>query len=283
LKTLFCTLLLLAVAASLVGAAGYQIKWYSINSGGGLVSGGGYNLNSTIGQPAAGFVKSTSYLHWVGFWAGEVPTPAVASKVSDAKLWPDGTFVSIAAKIATSDAGDFASFFYIEEETRASGIRVSTPGGPIATLARGKRVNVIGTLGTTPAGERELTGPIVVIISSRDPLLPLWMTNKTVGGGDYGDPGIGLGQYGVLGGYGTINVGLLIQTWGKVIANGTDYVLINDGSGTPVRVDTSTLSDPPDMDEYVTVIGLSSLYLYEPGADRLRLILPRDDADVDWP
>ena len=52
-------------------AADYQINWYSINSGGGLVTGGGYNLNSTIGQPAAGFVKNTSYLHWVGFWVGE--------------------------------------------------------------------------------------------------------------------------------------------------------------------------------------------------------------------
>ena len=271
-------LLLLLVAGAGVCAAGYQINWYSINSGGGLVTGGGYKLNSTIGQPAAGFVKNTSYLHWVGFWAGEVPAPAMASKVSDAKLWPDGTFVSIAAKIATSDAGDFAGCFYIEEETRASGIRVSTPGGPIATLARGNKVNVIGTLGTTPAGERELTGPIVVIVSSRDPLLPLGMTNKAIGGGDYGDPGIGLGQYGVANGFGTSNIGLLIQTWGKVTAKNTGYVEINDGSGTPVRVDTSTLADPPDMDEYVTVIGLSSLY-----TGRLRLILPRDDTDMGRP
>ena len=280
MRTTIIVLMILAATGTAVGQ-GYQINWYSINSGGGLVSGGGYNLNSTIGQPAAGFVKNTSYLHWVGFWAGEVPTPTVAAKVSDAKLWPDGTFVSIAAKIATSDAGDFANCFYVEELDRSSGMRVAVSPGLIIDLLRGKKVNVIGTMGTTPTGERELTGPIVIVVGTETPLTPLGMTNKTVGGGDYGDPEIGLGQYGVLGGSGTTNVGLLIQTWGRVKAKDTDYVEIDDGSGTPVRVDTTTLSDPPDMDEYVTVIGLSSLY--KPDADRLRLILPRDDADIDWP
>ena len=280
MKTTFSAALLIVVSAcACLAQASYQMSRYSINSGGGLVSGGAYRLNSSLGQSTAGFVENTNFLHWVGFWAGEVPTPTVAPTVSDAKLWPDGMFVSIAAKIATSDASGFGDFFYIEEETRASGIRVSTPGGPIASLARGNRVNVIGTLGTTPAGERELTGPIVVIVSSRDPLLPLGMTNRGVGGGDLGDPAAGLGQYGVADGTGLNNIGLLIKSWGRVIETGKDYIVMDDGSSTPVRVSTAGMSKLPGVDDYITVVGISSIY--KPGADRLRLVLPRTRGDID--
>ena len=282
--TLLITMALLGLVAS--GAiAQYQINWYSINSGGGLVTGGGYKLNSTIGQPAAGFVQNASFLHWIGFWAGEVPNPTIVGAVSAAKLLQDGTFASISGKIATTSETDFSGFFYIEEADRSSGIRVAVPAGPIAGLARGSTVNVIGTMGTTSAGERQLTGPIVIIVGSATPLLPLGMNNVTLGGGKLGVPP--LGQYGVTGGFGVNNVGLLVQTWGRVVETGVGYVVIYDGSvdgsGTaiPVRVSTTGLAVPPGMDEYVTVIGISSLYM--PGAERLRLVLPRGDLDIGRP
>jgi hypothetical protein len=262
-------------------AADYKIDWYSVNSGGGLVAGGSYKLNSSIGQPAAGFVQSASFLQWVGFWAGEVPTPTAASTIAGAKSLPDGTFMCIAGKIATSAGTDFADFFYVEETGRPNGIRVAAPPGPIAGLARGSVVNVIGTLGSTAAGERQLTGPIVIIIGSRAPLTPLGMPNRAVGGGNLGNPP--QGQYGVAGGSGLNNVGLLIRTWGRVVGGGPDYVLIDDGSGTPVRVDVSKLVAPPGMGQYVTVIGISSLYQATPGADRQRFVLPRADGDVKEP
>ena len=257
-------------------ATEYQIKWYSVNSGGGMVTGGGYKLNSSVGQSAAGFVNNTSYLHWIGFWAGDLPEPEVPPSIGAAKMLPDKTYVSIAGRIATSSATDFTGFFYVEEEDRFSGIRVAVPGGPVAGLLRGHVVNVIGTLGTTDAGERQLTGPIVIIVGTHDPLAPVGMPNRTVGGGDMGSPP--LGQYGVTNGVGLNSVGLLIQTWGRVMETGSGYVVIDDGSGTPVRVDTTTLASPPDPNEYVSVIGISSLY--KPEAHRLRLILPRDDLDV---
>jgi len=73
-------------------------------------------------------------------------------------------------------------------------------------------------------------------------------------------------------------VGLLVTTWGRVTATGSGYAVIDDGSGTPVRLDTSTLADPPEEDDYISVIGISSLY--KPGVDRLRLVLPRTDLDI---
>ena len=270
-----------AIAALLpaIGSAStYQINWHSINSGGGLVAGGSYKLNSSVGQPTAGFVQSIDYLHWVGFWAGQVPDPTPVPTIGVAKLLPDGTLVSIAGKVATTSETDFADFFYVEESDRTGGIRVSTPGAPIVGLIRGTVVNVIGVLDTTSAGERQITGPMVIIVTTTAPLGPLGMCSRSVGGGDWGSPP--LGQYGVHDGYGLNNVGLLIHTWGRVELEGPDYVLIDDGSDTQVRIDTTNLVLPPTVDEYVSVIGISSLYQSAPDGYRFRFVLPRTDEDI---
>jgi len=265
----------LSLWCSAAGANDLQINWSSINCGGGLATGGAYRLNSSVGQSAVGFVNNTTYLHWIGFWAGDLPVPQVPPSIGAAKALPDGTYVSIAGRIATTSATDFTGFFNIEEEDRSSGIRV-TVSAAVPGLLRGKTVNVIGTLGTTPEGERCITGPIVIIVSSHVPLAPLGMPNRSVGGSNWGVPP--LGQYGVLGGTGLNNVGLLITTWGRVVEKGMGYILITDGSGDAVRVSTAGLSTIPDVDDYISVIGISSLY--KPALDRLRHVLPRGNSDV---
>ena len=123
---------------------------------------------------------------------------------------------------------------------------------------------------------KQPTIPIVIITSTPTPLTPVGMPNRSVGGGDLGIPP--LGQYGVMGGVGLNNVGLLVTTWGRVTATGSGYAIIDDGSGTPVRIDTSTLVDPPEDNDYITVIGISSLY--EMATDHHRLVLPRGSGDV---
>ena len=268
-------LLLLSAAGASACAGDYKIDWYSINCGGGLVTCAGYKLNTSIGQSAAGFVSNTSCLHWIGFWAGDLPVPVVPGSVGAAKMLPDGTYVSIAGRIATTSAADFSGFFYIEEEDRSSGIRV-TVSAAVPGLLRGKVVNAVGTLGTTPEGERCLTGPIVIIVSTHAPLTPLGMPNRSVGGGEFGIPP--LGQCGVLGGAGLNNIGLIIKSWGRVIEAGSDYIVIDDGSSTPVRVSTAGMAGIPGVGNYVTVVGISSIH--KPGADRLRLILPRGRDDI---
>ncbi len=267
-------LLIAALSCACLAQSGYQISRCSVNCGGGLVAGGNYKLDSSIGQSAVGFVVTTSILHWIGFWAGEVPAPVVADNVTAAKMLPDGTLVSIAGRIATSAVGDFAGFFYVEDPSRTSGIRVAAPPSGVAGLARGSVVNVIGTLATNADDERQLVGPIVIVLSTAQPLGPLGMPNRSLGGGDLGDP---VRQHGVTGGSGLNNVGLLIHTWGRVVAAGTGWVQIDDGSG-PVTVDTTTLAAQPEQGSYVSIVGIGSLYLSS--TDHLRLVLPRNYTDV---
>ncbi len=267
--------LLTLVAATQAGAQGYRIDWCSINSGGGAASGGSYKLNCTIGQPVAGFVSGTDILHWIGFWTGDTSAPVVVDSLDEAKRLPDGAFVSVSGQVATSAADDFGTFFYAEDPNRVSGIRVSVPA-PVADLVRGSIVNIVGTLSTTSSGERQFTGPMVVIAGTRTPLAPVGLTNRALGGGDLGEPP--LGQCGVSGGNGLNNIGILVNTWGLITGTGTGYLMIDDGSG-PVRVDTSTLSSPPTSG-YISVIGISSLYQATPGGERTRLVLPRKQGDV---
>jgi hypothetical protein len=268
---------------TVAGAEDYAISWYSMNSGGGDTSGGGYRLSASVGQSVAGFANSVDLLHWAGFWSGEVPDPQVVTSVGAAKLLPDGMYISISGNIATSAAGDFAVYFYVENANRSSGIRVAAAPGGIADLVCGSTVNVFGVLGATSDGERQLTGPIVIVVATHQPLNPLAMPNGTVGGGDFGLPPSG--QLGVTDAFGNpangINtVGLLIKTWGRVVASGTGYVLIDDGSSSPVRVDTSTLSSIPAESRYITVIGMASLRTS--GGVRSRTVMPRGQSDVDW-
>jgi hypothetical protein len=263
--------LLLAALASSAGLA-YSIDWYSINCGGGAASSATYSINATVGQPVAGFVSNTSFLHWVGFWSGDVPTPTVVDSIEAAKQLPDDTYVSLAGRLATTAATDFTNFFYVEERDRYSGIRVAASPGPISGLARGSVVNVIGTMGTTDAGERQLTGPLVIVLYSDMPPGPLGVTNKSLGGGSVpAGPAVKNGK-------GLNNVGLLVTTWGYVSAISGPDMLITDGSGDNVRVNVAGLASLPGEGDYVTVIGISSVTTS--GGDTLPYVLPRTRSDI---
>ena len=140
-------------------------------------------------------------------------TPTVCASPSAAKLQADGTYVSIAGQIATSAVGDFDGFFYVEDPQRASGIMVAMPPDEVANLARGRVVNVLGTVTTAPSGERQISGPTAIVIATATPLSPLGMPNHFIGGAEFGLPP--LGQYGVVNGFGLNNIGLLVKTWGQ--------------------------------------------------------------------
>ena len=141
-------IIMLALLSALVcgGAVGegYNLDWGVVAGGGDSGASASYKLTVTAGQPAAGFGQGTSQLHWIGFLTGEMAVPTVAPSILAAKLMPDGTFVSLAGRIATSAIGDFAEFFYIEETNRTSGIRIAAPPSAVSDLARGSVVNVIG-------------------------------------------------------------------------------------------------------------------------------------------
>lgn len=277
MKTTLILLALSLTVCSLVLAQSYRIDWYVISSGGGDSAGTGYRLSTTVAQPTAGYSENTSLKHWIGFWipAAGTEVPQVVDKLGAAKLLEDNTLVSISGMIATTSVTDrFNSFFYIEESDRSNGIRISCPNWPVTGLEEGRVVSVVGRLGTTPAGERQIVAPSVVVTATPAPLAPLGMNNRALGGGSFGVPP--LGQLGIAGGTGLNNVGLLVQTWGRIDYKdpGGAYILITDGSGGSIRVDTVGLTGIPDSG-YLSVIGLSSLH-----TGQAPLVLPRRDTDI---
>ncbi|WP_298820780.1 hypothetical protein [Chloroflexus sp.] len=65
--------LIVLLISWLIGAvaadSGYQLVWYTIDSGGALFSASGsYSLGSTIGQADAGVVGGGGYTLYSGFW-----------------------------------------------------------------------------------------------------------------------------------------------------------------------------------------------------------------------
>ena len=161
---------LLALTASSSAVAqvstNYGLEWSVISSGGGEVTSSSYVVNGTAGQSVPGCADSLSYKLWAGFW---VPSglvgPVEIDRIDEAKLLADGTQVRILGKIATTSEIDFnfsGMPLCIEEANRSSGIRVAVTT-PVAMLARGNKVDVVGTMGTTSAGERQIESPNVTI------------------------------------------------------------------------------------------------------------------------
>jgi hypothetical protein len=66
------TLCILSVLANVAYAqtSGYNLTWWTIDSGGGSSSGGSYTLSATIGQPDAGQMSGGAYNLAGGFWGG---------------------------------------------------------------------------------------------------------------------------------------------------------------------------------------------------------------------
>ena len=65
----FCILALTTLAVSSANGI-YEISWYTIDGGGGTISGGSYQLSGTIGQPDAGYHDGGLYELLGGFWVG---------------------------------------------------------------------------------------------------------------------------------------------------------------------------------------------------------------------
>ncbi len=76
---LIALVILAAAAVSSVRAAptaSYEITWYTIDGGGGTLSGSGgigysaYTLDGTVGQPDAGVLTGGGYILAGGYWSG---------------------------------------------------------------------------------------------------------------------------------------------------------------------------------------------------------------------
>ena len=166
-------------------------------------------------------------------------------------------------------------YFYIQETSRASGIRVYDSGAA-SSVAIGDIVDVEGDL-STDDGERVINASSTTV-TDWTAASPLGMNNRSLAGG-----GFNVLTPGAYGAYGLNNVGLLVRAWGKVTAVGSDYFYLDDGSNcddgsgsSGVRV-VNVSGYMPSTDDYVAVTGISGLATYATNYARtVRLALSSD-------
>lgn len=142
---------------------------------------------------------------------------------------PDGCYITLSNRSVTSVYPDEA-YLYIENDNRASGIRVV---GNCAGIAVGDRVEVTGMMGTIrPDGETEserCIGLETIRKAATDtPIKPLAMSCRDLGGGPRP------GTVGVREGFGPSSIGLLVRIAGKVTEIvDIDCFYLDDGSSPP--------------------------------------------------
>lgn len=167
-------------------------------------------------------------------------------------------------------------YFYIQETSRASGIRVNDFS--MASFVRtGDIVNVEGDL-STDDGERVINASYTTLVDATT-ITAIGMNNRSLAGGGYN-----LLTPGACEAFGLNNVGLLVRAWGKVTAVGSDYFYLDDGSNCDdgsgsggVRV-VNVSGYMPSTDDYVAVTGVSGLATYD--TDLARTIRLANSSDL---
>ncbi len=200
-----------------------------------------------------------------------------------AKTFPDGTQLpaQLQAKVVSGSFGDFGyGHFFIQEPSRASGIRVN-PTDYYWYTETGYPVTITSAQVTTINNQRALA------VSSEDiendwenwtAVNPLGMNNKWVAGGPFN-----VYTPGATDAFGLNNVGLLIKTWGLASNVQPGYFYINDGSdnvGVKVDVDQGGyyIYHNVQTGDYAAVTGIAQL---ETVSDqKMRVIKPRYESDI---
>jgi hypothetical protein len=182
---------------------------------------------------------------------------------------PDGRAVNMAGGVVTSIYG---GCFYIQSDKRTCGLRVEST----QNVSVGQIVTINGVLGKT-GHERSITASTVTATGQKlladACLAPMALANNSIGGADMGSvPGSG--------GVGANNVGVLMQTLGKVVSPdpGGAFFYVDDGSkpgGLKVILTGTKTAITVPTAQYVAVTGVSSL-----DADGQAMIRPRSQADI---
>ncbi len=235
------------------------------------------DLQATGGQPVAGRVQATGVRHWIGFWlpgaTGE--PPILPDSLALAKLLPDGARVSLTGLVATTGQLQPGGFFYVSRPDRASGIRL-LPLSDAKSIVPGTVLSVIGTMDTTPDGERQISAALLSVHGFRDPLEPLAIAGRYLGGGAFGNapwfqPGADVAA-------GVNNVGLFARTWGTVTGWEERILTLEDPSGVPVAVMLDNAPADPAPGSLLEVLGPVSLY--RAGQQVRALLIPRSPTDL---
>lgn len=244
------------------------------------------NLTSYSGKTVrvAFFHAADGTNSYSGWTIDDVSVESPLDTISLAKAYVDDGHVNTKSNLVVTAA--FSGYFYVESQDRLCGLRVATSAFSVGV---GSTVSLGGTMQTAATGERYLQADWVSA-SGSGTIGPLGMPNGNIGGsGWHYSPVTGAGQCGVLSGTGLNNVGLLISTWGRVTAKGTDYLYIDDG--TELRDGTMTLTQENvgvrvvcapsswQIGDQLAVRGISSCFR-TPSGETARQILIRSSSDV---
>lgn len=183
---------------------------------------------------------------------------ATAGTVGEAKMQPDGAYVTIEDAVVTASGAGFA---YVSALDHSSGLRLAGESLP----ARGVVVNCEGEMSTTPGGERVLAVSTVIAAGS-ETLKPWLIKAASLGGADLAfDETTGAGQRGIAGGNGLNTVGQFVSIAGRLTAISADRrtIWIDDSSGAGPSGTTAELPEPMSLETgaFVKVTGVCGLRL----------------------
>ncbi len=273
-----------------------------------MVPDGAYRVQAVAFDDATGTASYSSLRQLIVHNSG----PLYYSVV-DAANQPDGTSLMLANRPVTagtsvamkSTPSSSANVFYVEDTDRAAGIRVET--SVVGSMSNGRLLSIQGILHRGQNDqERYLEATDIWDMGAVEVPKPLGMSNASIGGkAPTGTPGI-------VDGVGVYNTGLLVTAWGKVAYVGSDFVYLNDGTGSMssysmydgnnlekarvVPIDGSAIPATdygvgglrvyfgdfakPGIDDYVSVTGISSVE--EIGGERVRLLRVRSNCDLTY-
>ena len=190
----------------------------------------------------------------------------------------NGSSVALGPVVYTGTATALGSnVFFVSSERGLPAMRV-VYNSSVPILASGQRLFLQGTIATT-GGNRYLSCTSISLYDTVEPVRPLFMTNRAVGGGNLNafTPGVYLGS-------GAYNIGVLITVAGKVSLGGSDYFYLDDGSlatdsegVSKLKIKCGSFAKPSDG-SFAVVTGWSFTEL-DNGKIR-RVVVARSQADI---
>ena len=207
-----------------------------------------------------------------------------ATTTAASKAQADGSRVAVDGVVAGKFpvAGPQQSL-YVESEDRSSGIQIAAA----TAIQVGDRVHVSGVMATADGERRIEDAQVRIDQAGGDELDPVGVTNRALGGRQFGlqaavlDDAVSLDYSDA-----TNNVGLLVTTTGRLTyaGPGGSFFYIDDGSGlddgsghTGARVQSADLTIPTGT-PFLRVTGNAGTTLVESRV--VRLLKPRAQADI---
>lgn len=161
-------------------------------------------------------------------------TAVSKDRLSEVKALGDGVFVNItSAKVAIVSSGVYSDgSVYVQESDRTCGMKIAGAG----SVDLFDNLTLTGTTDTDVATGEKVLRVTGVTKGANTPLVSLGMQNKALFGS-----------------------GLLVRVWGRVTSVTGSYLTIDDGSGSPVKVEIDGLVTPlstiPTVGRYISAAG----------------------------